>query len=74
MAAGVYSTVRAFMAAARKAGGPPSVVEVAVELGVGKTAARDRLALCIERGLMEHDPSRQRGFRLTGKGKMVASA
>lgn len=69
---GTYSTIRAFVRAQTKAEGPPSIEELAVELGISKSNARDRLQVCIDNNLIAKKRGRQRGYTLTPSGKRIA--
>lgn len=66
------STLKAFVAASAKASGPPTIEEVSRELGVSRTATRDRLMSCVEAGLLEKRDGQQRGFVLTDAGYRIA--
>lgn len=66
-------TIKAFLHAQNKAVGPPSIEEVAAELKVSKTVARDRLQTCVEGGLMKMTRGKARSYRLTDSGMRIAS-
>lgn len=66
------TTLRAFVRA-RSANNnvPPSLAEVAAELGVNRETTRIRLQECVASGLMSWEPGKARSYQLTDAGLRI---
>ncbi len=67
----VGEVLRAFVRAGSRVGGPPTIVEVAEEIGVSKTTARAQLAFLVKQGFLDQQEGRHRGYSLSPVGMRV---
>lgn len=66
-----HQTLRAWVDAGGLGPIPPTIAEVADQLQVANSTARERLDTAVENGLMQKDPGKARSYSLTDAGKRI---